>query len=96
MLDMKKVAIVNGKAIFDIDTLFFRLLVGGQQGGVEVTDIIQYELSPVPLSLIDEFGCLRKETAKDHERMRRAGQGRRTSPRQNPVWISHTEYRAAR
>ena len=61
--EMKKVVIVNGKPIFDIETLFFlfaRLLVVGQQRGVEVTDIFQYELSPVPPSLIDEFGCLRK------------------------------------
>ena len=60
MQEMKKVIIVNGKAIFDIDTLFARLLVVGQQRGVEVTDIFQYELSRVPPSLIDEFGCLRK------------------------------------
>ena len=40
MQEMKKVVIVNGKAIFDIETLF--------------------ELSHVPPSLIDEFGCLRK------------------------------------
>ena len=55
-----QVVIVNGKPIFDIETLFARLLVVGQQRGVEVTDIFQYELSPVPPSLIDEFGCLRK------------------------------------
>ena len=60
MQEMKKVVIVNGKAIFDIDTLFARLLVVGQQRGVEVTDIFQFELGPVPPSLIDEFGCLRK------------------------------------
>ena len=60
MQEMKKVVIVNGKAIFDIETLFARLLVVGQQRGVEVTDIFQYELSHVPPSLIDEFGCLRK------------------------------------
>ena len=60
MLEMKKVVIVNGKAIFDIETLFARLLVVGQQRGVEVTYIVQYELSHVPPSLIDEFGCLRK------------------------------------
>ena len=58
--EMKKVVIVNGRPIFDIETLFARLLVVGQQRGVEVTDIFQYELSPVPPSLIDEFGCLRK------------------------------------
>ena len=40
--------------------LFAQLLVVGQQRGVEVTDIFQYELSHVPPSLIDEFGCLRK------------------------------------
>ena len=64
MQEMKKVVIVNGKPIFDIETLFetlfARLLVVGQQRGMEVTDIFQYELSPVPPSLIDEFGCLRK------------------------------------
>ena len=60
MQEKKKVVIVNGKPIFDIETLFARLLVVGQQRGVEVTDIFQYELSHVPPSLIDEFGCLRK------------------------------------
>ena len=60
MQEMKKVVIVNGKAIFDIETLFARLLVVGQQRGVEVTYIFQYEPSPVHPSLIDEFGCLRK------------------------------------
>ena len=80
MQEMKKVVIVNGKAIFDIESLFARLLIGGQQRGVEVTDIFQYELSPVPPSLIDEFGCFRKETAKDHERMRPVGQDRKLLP----------------
>ena len=64
MQEMKKVVIVNGKAIFDIETLFARLLVVGQQRGVEVTYIFQYELSHVPPSLIDEFGCLRKGDKK--------------------------------
>ena len=58
--NVKKVVIVNGKAIFAIETLFAQLLVVGQQRGVEVTDIFQYELSPIHPSLIDEFGCLRK------------------------------------
>ena len=51
---------MNDKAIFDIDTLFCCLLVVGQQSGMEVTDIFQYELSYVLPSIIDEFGCLRK------------------------------------
>ena len=56
MQEMKKVVIVNGKVIFDIETLFAGLLVVGQQRGVEVTHIFQYEL----IRVIDEFGCLRK------------------------------------
>ena len=59
MQDMKKL-VVNDKAIFDIETLLCRLLVVGQQRGVEVTDIFQYELSRLLPSLIDAFGCLRK------------------------------------
>ena len=63
--EMKKIVMVNDNAIFDIETLFARLLIVSQQRGVDVTDIFQYERSPVPPSLIDEFGCLRKgyETA---------------------------------
>ena len=60
MQDMKKVVIMNGKAIFDIETLFVRLPVIGQHRGLEVTDIFQYEPRRVPSSFIDEFGCLRK------------------------------------
>ena len=60
MQGMKTVVIVNVMAVFDIETIFARLLVVGQQRDVEVTDIFQYELSPVALSLTDEFVCLRK------------------------------------
>ena len=56
MQDMKKVVSVYGKGMFDIDTLFARLLVVGQQRGVEVTDMFQQELSRVTRSLIDGFG----------------------------------------
>ena len=59
MQEMKKV-VVNDKAISDIETIFCRLLVVGQQRGMEVTDIFQYELSHVLPSIIDKLGCLRK------------------------------------
>ena len=49
MQDTKKVVIVNGKPIFDIETMLARLLVVGQQRGVEVTDIFQYELRYIRL-----------------------------------------------
>ena len=32
----------------------------GQQRSVDISDIFQFELSPVPTALIDEYGCLRK------------------------------------
>ena len=40
-------------------TLFSRLLVVGQQRSVDIADVFQFELSPVPPALIDEYGCLR-------------------------------------
>ncbi|CAL8361042.1 unnamed protein product [Merluccius merluccius] len=57
---LKKAVIVKGKIIYDVEMLFSRLLVLGQQCSVDVGDIFQFELSPVPTALIDEYGCLRK------------------------------------
>ncbi|CAL8305583.1 unnamed protein product [Arctogadus glacialis] len=57
---MKKALTVKGKPIYDMKALFARLLVVGQQRGIELKDVFDHELSPVPPSLIDEFGCLRK------------------------------------
>ena len=51
---------VKGKAVYDIETLFSRLLVVGQQLNIDMADVFQFELSPVPPALIDEYGCLRK------------------------------------
>ena len=57
---LKKVVTVKGKAIYDIETLFSRLLVVGQGCNIDIADVFQFELSPVPPALIDENGCLRK------------------------------------
>ena len=48
--------------IFDLETIFLRLLTIGQQRQMELAPIFQHELCPVPSSLIDEYGCLRKGT----------------------------------
>ena len=40
--------------VYDVKTLFSRLLVVGQQCNINMADIFQFELSPVPLALIDE------------------------------------------
>ena len=57
---MKKAVHVKGKAVYDVETLFSRLLVVGHQRNMDVADVLQFELSPVPPALIDEYGCLRK------------------------------------
>ena len=57
---LKKAVTVNGKATYDIETLFIRLLVVGQQRSIDIADVFQFELSPVPPVLIDEYGCLIK------------------------------------
>ena len=52
---------MNGRAFFDIETLFAQLLVVGQQCDMKVTDVFKYKLSPcIPPSLLDEFEHLRK------------------------------------
>ena len=57
---LKKALTVKGKAIYHVMTLFSRLLVVGQQRSIDIADVFQFELSPVPPSLIDEYGCSRK------------------------------------
>lgn len=51
---------VNGKIICDLEALFARLLVVGSKRRMELSAFFDYELSPVPASIIDEYGCLRK------------------------------------
>ena len=57
---LKKAVTVKGNAIFDVETLFSRLLVMGQQCSSDIADVFQFELSPVPPSLVEEYGNLRK------------------------------------
>ena len=57
---LKKAVSVKGKLVYDVETLFSRLMVLGPQHSMDVAEIFQFELSPVPTALIDEYGCLRK------------------------------------
>ncbi len=57
---MKKGVKVGDKTIFDLETIFLRLLTIGQQRQMELAPIFHYELCPVPPSLIDEYGRLWK------------------------------------
>ena len=51
---------VGDKMIFDLQTIFLTLLTLGQQRHMKLAPIFQYELCPLPPSLIDQYGCLRK------------------------------------
>ncbi|KAJ8392658.1 hypothetical protein AAFF_G00073320 [Aldrovandia affinis] len=50
----------NGKIICDLEALFARLLVVGSKRRMELSALFDYELGPVPASIINEYGCLRK------------------------------------
>ena len=50
---MKKALTVKGKPIYEMEALFARLLVMGQQRGIELKDVFDHELSPVPPSLMN-------------------------------------------
>jgi hypothetical protein len=60
MEHMKKGVKVGEKTIFDLETIFLRLLTIGQQRQIDLAPIFMYELCPVPSSLLDEYGFLRK------------------------------------
>ena len=60
MQHLKKGMKLGDRTVFDLETVFLRLLTIGQQRQLELADIFKYELCPVPCSLIDEYGCLRR------------------------------------
>ena len=59
---MKKLkhGIKIGYQVFDLESIFIRLLLVVQQREMELLSIFGYELCAVHLSLGDEYGCLRK------------------------------------
>ena len=48
------------KVVFDLESIFLRLIMIGQQREMELMPIFGYELCAVPASIVDEYGCLRK------------------------------------
>ena len=53
---------IGDQVVFDLESIFLRLLLVGQQREMELLPIFGYELCAVPPSLVYEYGCLRKET----------------------------------
>ena len=58
MEHLKRGVNIGDMVVFDLEYIFLRLLVVGQQGEMELLPIFRYELCAVPPSLMDEYGCL--------------------------------------
>ena len=56
---MKKLKI-GDQVVFDLESIFLRLLLFGQQREMELLSIFGYELCAVPPSLVDEYGCMHR------------------------------------
>ena len=56
---LKKSVTDEEKVIYNLETLFSRVLVVGQQRNIEIAGILQFKLSPVPPALVDEYDCLK-------------------------------------
>ena len=56
----KKAVKIGNKSIFDMEKLYGRMLVINQRRKLSIESIFSYELAPVPASLFDEYGRMRK------------------------------------
>ena len=52
---------VDSKTVYDLETLYSRLRILSQQRSIDLKHVFSYELSPLPFSLFDEYGDMRKE-----------------------------------
>ena len=60
METMKKGVKIGNSHTYDMEKLYAMLLVVSQHRDIRVSDLFKYELSPVPPSLFDEYGDMRK------------------------------------
>jgi hypothetical protein len=51
---------IGDKVVIDLESIFLRLLMVGQQREMELLPIFGFELRAFPPSRLDEYGCLRK------------------------------------
>ncbi len=58
MVLMRKPVVLGGKAIYDMEALFLRLLVVGELRHIDMKTVFQHELGPVPPALINEYGSI--------------------------------------
>ena len=60
MENMKKRVKIGDTSVYDVEKLYARLLVIAQSRDIQLSDLFKYELSPVPSSLFDDYGDMRK------------------------------------
>ena len=61
MEQLKHGIIVGGNTAFDMEAIFLHLLMVKLQQEIELESAFHYDLCAVPSSLIDEYGCLRRD-----------------------------------
>ena len=59
---VKKKVKIGNVDIYDMEKLYARLLVISQKRNIDLAGVFEYELSPVPSSLFDKYGDMRKGT----------------------------------
>ena len=57
---MKKRGKVGDATIYSMEQLYGRLLVISQSRDIQLSEVFKYELAPVPSSIFDEYGDMRK------------------------------------
>ena len=62
MTSAKKSIKMDGKPVCDTELIYTRVICLQQYRYIDITDVLSYELSPVPASLFDESGAMRAQS----------------------------------
>ena len=62
MTSAKKSIKFDGKPVYDTELIYTRVICLQQYRDIDITDVLSYELSPVPASLFDESGAMRAQS----------------------------------
>ena len=62
MTSAKKSIKLEGKPVYDTELIYTRVICLQQYRDIDITDVLSYELSPVPASLFDESGAMRDQS----------------------------------
>ena len=60
MEGLKKGINIADKMVYDMEVIYARIIVIGQRRNVSMSEVFSYEMGPMPFSLFDEYGDMRK------------------------------------